>query len=149
RARLLAVALGTFRADGLPDLSRAEGADQPRAEHQAHEERGQECHRRPEGDVAEDVEEAVVLLEPGEERQHRVPPGLVRAARSASRARSMRMPREPFTSTRSPGPSLAATCAAAASGASKLATSEHPASRAASAPTRMAGPTVAKPVTGS
>src|SRR4029453_1978232 len=115
--------------DSPADLEIAECADRPGAEHRADEERGQERHRRPERDVAEDVEGDVVLGESGQRRQHRAGPPPSRA-RSASTARSIRIPRAPLTSTRSPGPTRAATWAAASSGVRQAATSPQPAAAA-------------------
>ena len=54
----------------------------------------------------------------------------------ASTARSIRMPREPLTSTRSPRATRAIMWAAAPSGVANVATSGQPPARAASAVTR-------------
>ena len=75
RALLRAMPLGRVLADRLAAvLRRAQPPDQPRADHQRDDERRDQRHERPEGQIAEDVEEDVVSRQRDEEVVEHPPP---------------------------------------------------------------------------
>ena len=86
-----------------PSWSDPEPADQPRPEREGDHDRRHRRHRRPERDVPEDVEPAPVLDERDEEVVEHQPSSPPKRPIRASTTCSMRMPREPFTSSASPG----------------------------------------------
>src|SRR5207244_8131746 len=105
-ALLGAMPLGRVLADRLaPVLQLSQAPDEPRADDQRDDERRDQGHERTEAQVAKDVEDDVVLRERDEEVIEHPSFSFQRARRatSASTTRSMRMPREPLTSTTSPG----------------------------------------------
>ena len=105
RARLRAVRRRTLLADDLADLELAQLADQPRAQQQADGQRREAGRSRAERDVPRDVEH-------GERRVQREEQVIQHQAHSAftrSATMSVRVPRDPFTSTTSPARSIAAT----------------------------------------
>src|SRR2546426_911679 len=138
-------------SDLLPNLELAQSSDQTGSEGQADQKGGQSCQRRPEGDVPDDVHDldgGIQVEEQMEEHQAGppawpAPPGASSpSCRSRARTtRSIFMPRDPFTRTRSPGRTSEATKAAAVSASGKCRTSTPPAARAASAARRLRGPT--------
>ena len=92
----------TFLPDDLPDLKLAQLANHPRTEHQADRERGQAGGRRAERDVARHVQHRE-LRGPGiDELKQQVIQHQASSAFSRSTTRSVRTPRDPLTSTRSP-----------------------------------------------
>src|SRR5580765_474799 len=115
RAGFRTVRLRSFLPDDLADLKLAELANEPGTEYQADRERGQTRRGRANRDVANDVQHG--HLRP-EERQliKQVVEHQANSAFSRSTTLSVRTPRDPLTSTRSP----ACTKAAARSAASSL-----------------------------
>ena len=109
RSRLGAMRLRSFLANHLPDLEIAQLSDHPRPKRQAECERRQARGRGAERDVPRDVEDGGVSVERVEEVQQHQPN--TSAIRSATR--SVRVPREPFTSTISPSRMAAAMSGAA------------------------------------
>src|SRR5207247_10989529 len=108
-----------FLADELPELDLPHPLDQPRAEDEGDEQRGERGPRRAEGDVAEDVEAGDDAPQGVEEVvEHYFIPSPLRVACCELRAASSRnselatcnsvtilskpIPREAFVSTRSP-----------------------------------------------
>src|SRR5262245_2276223 len=145
RAALGLVRLRALLADLLADLEAAEAVDEPPAEEERDQHRGDDGHRRPEGDVAEDVEgdgPGVQLVEEVVEHQAAVPP----RARSASTTCSRWIPREPLTTTRSPSRTRPGTRRAAEVASSATWTSTPP-RRADSAALRESGPTATSSAT--
>src|SRR5690606_21873350 len=129
RAGLGEVRARAVVAHGLADLVGRQLADHVRAEPDRDRERREAREDRPQRDVVEDVEDAGVLCQPLRElEEHQCPPWSA-APVSAATTRSMRMKREPFTSTvrpsmastsdsrrskcRPPGPNAATACALA------------------------------------
>src|SRR5439155_2577573 len=121
-------------------LPLAQLLDQPRPEEEGQQESGQRRESAAKGDVPEDVEqphEAVERIEDMEEHQRPSP----KAARAASTNRSMAIPREPFTRTRSPGSRSSSTDAAAAAESGNVRSEERPSREAPSAVSSARGPT--------
>src|SRR5204863_2050693 len=141
RARLRTVCGWPLVPDHLADLEIAQGANEPRTSQQADRERRQAGGRRPERDVPCDVEHRIARVK----REKQVVEHQPRPAFTASAMMSVRVPREPFTSTTSPGLTSATTAGAAASLVSKYDTASggSPASTAASARARAGDPPTA------
>ena len=109
RAGLGAMRLRPFLPDHLPDLEIAQPADQPRSHDQADDERRHARRRGAERDVAGHVEDRDLRVEREEEVvQHQPNTAVMR-----STTRSVRVPRDPLTSTTSPDVSCAAIAGAA------------------------------------
>src|SRR5687767_5679492 len=99
-------------AHDLADLEVTQPANQPRAEQKAQHQGGQARARRAERDVLEDTQLGERVLELRQQvEEHQACP----SAMSASAMTSVRVPREPLTSTRSPAAASAVTGAAASS----------------------------------
>src|SRR5262249_51897869 len=134
RALLGLVALRRVLADRLAAvLHDAQPLDQPGPDEEREHEGRDQGHERPEGQVAEDVEDDVVPAERDEEivehSSHRVSRAI-----SASLTRSMRIPREPFTSTTSPGATRLSSSATVSSNVPMACVSATPAARASPPP---------------
>src|SRR5262249_42489602 len=124
------VALRGVFADRLAAvLEQAQALDEPGTDEEREHERRDQRHERPEGQVTEDVEDDVVPAEGNEEIVEHSSPRVSRAI-SASLTRSMRMPRDPFTRTTSPGATRLRRSATVSSKAPKACVSATPASRA-------------------
>ena len=111
RAGLGPVRRRAFVTDDLPDLELLQLADHPGSENEPESERGHAGHRRPERDVARHVQDR----EPRRQRRQEVVEHQANSALRRSTTRSVPMPREPFTSTRSPGRMRASATSAASS----------------------------------
>src|SRR5258708_6018766 len=98
-------------ADHLPDLEVAKLSNHPRTERQAQRQRGEAGGRRPERDVSRHVEDGEV----GVQRIQQIEKHQANSAAIRSAMRSVRVPRDPLTSTRSPERNAAATAGAACS----------------------------------
>src|SRR6185436_16752935 len=98
RARLGQMRLRSVVAHRLADLVRGELADHVRPQDQRDRERGKTGEHRAQRDVVEDVEQTYFARQPlGEFEQHQWPP--LSRPPSAATTRSMRMKREPLTSS--------------------------------------------------
>src|SRR5262249_35077839 len=142
RAGLAAVALRRVLANGLlAVLESPQPPDHPRPQRERDDDRRDGRHRRPERDVPEDVERAPVLDERDEELvQHQPSSPPSRAARAAT-TRPMRMPREPFTHSASPGATRLRSRATVSSNVLVWWLSARPAARAASTAAAASRPT--------
>ena len=109
RAGFRRVRRRAFVPDDLADLKLAQLANEPRAEQQADEQRREARRGGPEGDVLNDVQHRDLRVE----RKKKVVEHQTNSALRRSTTTSVRMPREPFTSTRSPGLTSAAAISAA------------------------------------
>jgi hypothetical protein len=89
---------GPFLTDDLADLKIAQRPDQPGAEDHADGERRQRCGRGAERDVARHIQRAEKRRQPGQLRQQ-VEQHQANSAASRSATMSVRMPRDPLTST--------------------------------------------------
>src|SRR5207237_445138 len=164
RSRLLLVRLRTLFADELPELDAPHPLDQPRTEDEGDEQRGERGPGRAEGDVAEDVESGDDAAERGKEvvehyfAPSRLPvaccllpevfsgnwqPATGNSFSSIVTILSNPIPREAFTSTKSPGRMKSLRNAAADSASSKwcIRSPAKPALRAPSSSDVERGPT--------
>ncbi len=93
--------LGTFLADRLAELVELQALDHARADHERNGQRSQRAHDCAHGQVVEDVEARFELREVlGEIEQHGQASLLTASgSRTASTTRSMRIERDPLTST--------------------------------------------------
>src|SRR5262245_24741003 len=137
--------LRAFLSDDLPDLKVAKHPDQPRAKEHADRKRGEAGRSRTERDVARHVQRTEKRGGSGESRQH-VTQHQPSSATSRATPTSVGVPREPLTSTRSPGLIAFTTFDAASSLFSKYRTEPGgiPAATAASASARAGAPPIAK-----
>src|SRR6185312_6686527 len=113
RAGFGTVRVGTVGPDDLADLELAQLADKPRTEHEAEDERRDGGRAGPDRDVPHHVERRHLSAQP-RLLVEKVIEHQANSAFSRSTTTSVRTPRDPLTSTRSPGCTYSAKASAAA-----------------------------------